>query len=213
MARCFMEFSTLGRASILFAVLAACGGNGTASSGQQTTTTNGDPGGPFVAQGSSGPFAAVAGATTDLSGRYGNGGPFVSQGASGPFGQPGSIAGDCAAACQRAASFACAPVQGNAQPPAGAAGSSSSDNRGSGQLDSCLQDCNTLDALQSDCLRNIISGFVACVLRAPLTCDRNGEVQVEGCAEPDVKICGGTVTQTQVPDQTNTGPAVGDGGR
>jgi hypothetical protein len=209
-----MGFSTWGRVSILSALLlVSCGSNGTGGTVQTATTSNPDPGGPFVANGNSGPFAAAVGATNDFTAKYGNGGPFVSQGASGPFANPGSATGDCSAACQRASSFACAPVNGQRATPQGAAGGASTSN--SNSLDSCLRDCATLDAITSTCIRNVINSFIACVLVAPLSCDHNGEVQVEGCPEPDLKPCGATVTQTQVPDQTNTGgpPTVLDGGR
>jgi hypothetical protein len=208
-----MELSTIRRVSILFALLVSCGGGDGAGSAQ-TTTTPRDPAGPFAANGSSGPFAAAVGATNDFTAKYGNSGPFASQGASGPFATPGGIAGDCAAACQRAASFSCVSANANgAQPPQGAAGSSAS-NGGNNSLDSCLRDCATLDAIPSSCIRNVISSYVSCVAVAPLSCNHNGQVQAEGCPEPDLKPCGVTVMQNQtpVPDQTNTGPALIDGG-
>jgi hypothetical protein len=200
-----MEFSTLGRASILFAVLLSCGSNGTGGSG--TTATQNNQGGPFEAPGSSGPFAATANAAADFTAKYGSGGPFESQGASGPFVKTG----DCTAACERAASFSCPPANQNQQTPAGSPGANGSAN--STSLASCSQSCATLDAIQSVCLRKLIDAYVGCALTAPLSCDRNGEAQAADCPAPktsQIAQCGGTVTP--VTDQPGPNDNGGTGG-
>jgi hypothetical protein len=207
-----MEFSTWGRVSILFALLAACGGNDSGVSTVAVPTTH-DPAGPFVANGSPGFFAATAGSAHDFAATYGNGGPFEANGASGPFAQTGSFESDCANACARAASYPCIVVnQQQATPQQGNGASSGTSSSNGNQGDNCVSDCAQLDAYKGTCLGNIIANFIACALTAPLSCDSHGKVQVENCGEPDFTPCGLTVKQTP-PDQTNTGPAVVDAGR
>ena len=136
-------------------------------------------------------------------GKYANGGPFESQGASGPFAKQGA----CATVCQRVASFVCPPpVQDQRQTPGVARASSSSSN--STSLDECLHSCEP-DAVQSSCIRTLIDPYIACYLSAPLSCDRNGGVQAEGCPDIEIKQLSqcGAVTQTPPePDTTDNGP-------
>jgi hypothetical protein len=202
----------MGRVSILFALLAACGGN---DSGASTVVTSSprDPAGPFAASGSSGVFAAAAGSARDFAATYGNGGPFEAKGVPGPFAQTGSTDSDCAAVCARASTIVCVPVtQQQATPQQGNGASSGTSSSNGSQGETCASDCAQLAAYKGTCLGNIIASFISCALTAPLSCDSHGKVQVENCANPDFSPCGLTVKQTP-PNQTNTGPAVLDGGR
>jgi len=187
-----MRFLTPRSCFIFLGLILSCGGNGTSSGG--TVETPVDQGGAFEGPGSSGPFAANAGAASDVIAKYGSGGPFESQGASGPFAKPGG----CAAACQRVASFVCPPVEQQQQTPGGSPGASSSSSN-STSLDDCLHSCANLDAVQSSCIRSVLDPYIACYLTATLSCDRNGQVRAEGCPQLELSQltqCGVTVTQT-----------------
>ena len=162
------------RSFIFCGLMLSCGGSGTAGSGG-TVETPGGPGGPFEGPGLPGAFAANAGTISDVVGKYGNGGPFESQGASGPFVKQGPAPRSASESRARlptggtaAATPAVRPVLARLHPTP----------RRSTNAYRAVQ---TLDAVQSSCIRTFLDPDIACYLSATLSCDRNGAVSAEGC--------------------------------
>jgi hypothetical protein len=76
-----------------------------------------------------------------------------------------------------------------------------------------------LETIESTCLRNLIGPYLDCYLTADLSCNRNGEVQGEGCPAlglEQLSQCGLTVTVMPTDQQPGSGGGSGtrvDGGR